>query len=55
MANLASIYGCKNDAITKLCKECKYGRTWDGKRCIEYMRSNNMTELLDYVSVSLDY
>jgi hypothetical protein len=52
MANLISIFGCKNDKETKYCKEYSFGRKWDGKGCIQYMRTNKMSELTEYVSTS---
>jgi hypothetical protein len=52
MANLVSIIGCKNDKVTKSCNSCMYGKKWDGKGCIQYMRYNNMQEISEEHSVS---
>lgn len=57
MANLVSIIGCKSDKETRSCNKCMFGKKWDGKRCIQYMRTNKMQEILEdcHVSFSQSY
>lgn len=52
MANLISIIGCKNDKEIKSCTKCIFGKKWDGKGCIQYMKENNMREITEEHSVS---